>query len=75
MRRVALPVASAASLRGLPWSQESGHSRGQPAVDNLKDKVASLQHVLDTITEVQATWVPCGTAVGGLQVPVGPADP
>nr|XP_019567277.1 PREDICTED: putative ciliary rootlet coiled-coil protein 2 isoform X1 [Rhinolophus sinicus] len=31
---------------------ESGHSRGQPAVDNLKDKVVSLQHVLDTITEV-----------------------
>lgn len=44
-------------------------------MDSLKDKVVSLQHVLDTITEVQATWVPCGTAVGGLQVPVGPADP
>lgn len=44
-------------------------------MDNLKDKVVSLQNILDTITEVQATWVPCGTAVGGLQGLVGPADP
>lgn len=52
------PGAAAASLRGLPWSQEAGRSRGQPAGDSLKDEVASLQRVLDAITEVRAPWVP-----------------
>ncbi|KAM5271076.1 ciliary rootlet coiled-coil protein 2 isoform 2-T2 [Hipposideros larvatus] len=41
-----------ASLKVDVQRLEAGRSRGQPAGDSLKDEVASLQRVLDAITEV-----------------------
>ncbi|XP_019483996.1 PREDICTED: putative ciliary rootlet coiled-coil protein 2 [Hipposideros armiger] len=38
---------------------EAGRSRGQPAGDSLKDEVASLQRVLDAITEVAQADLGC----------------